>query len=201
VDWSLTHALNTFFAHHDALEDPVVAYANTAELLFAALLAVLFVLVGGHRRTAARRAAVAAGLSCGLALLVAQVLSRVVDRPRPFVARPDDVHLFTRHVADPGFPSDHATAAFAIAIAILLRNRPWGALVTVFAAILAVARVAMGVHYPTDVLGGAAIGSLCALVLYLPPVRERLHWLADFAGAIWDGAVRAVGLRLGVAGR
>jgi membrane-associated phospholipid phosphatase len=40
------------------------------------------------------------------------------------------------------------------------------------AIVLAVGRVAMGVHYPTDVLGGAALGTVCAFVLWLPGLRR-----------------------------
>jgi undecaprenyl-diphosphatase len=192
VDWSLTHALNGFLANHAAIEDPLVAYANAAELLFAGLLLFLFVVSGGHTRSGARRTAVAAGLSCGLALIVAQAVARVVDRPRPFVADPGEVHLFAHHAADPGFPSDHATAAFAIAFAILLRSRRWGLIVLAAATILAAARVGMGIHYPTDVLGGAAVGAASALLLWTKRVRARLNLLADQTGRIWDAALRSV---------
>lgn len=201
MDSALTHALNVFLAHHDAIEDPVLWYANVAEMLFAGLLVVLFVLVGGHRRDGARRGAVAAGLSCGLALGLAQLITRLVDRPRPFVADPGAIHLFAQHAADSGFPSDHAAAAFAIAVAILLRNRRWGTVVLGCAGVLAAARVGMGVHYPTDVLGGAALGALSALVLWLPIVRGRLHALADLAGRAWDGTLHALAARLGLAAR
>ena len=196
MDASLVHALNGWLAGHDAVEDPVVAYVNAAELLFLGMLVLAFVLVGGHRRRAARRAVVAAGLSAGLALALAQVLARVVDRPRPFVAHPAAVHLFTRHAADPGFPSDHATAAFAIAVALLLRDRRWGAIVLVAAIVLAAGRVAMGVHYPSDVLAGAALGALVALALHTPPIRRLLNRLADLAGRVLDAAVGAVTGRL-----
>src|SRR6185436_6617170 len=97
--------------------------------------------------------------------------------------------VFVAHAADSGFPSDHATAAFAIAVAIMLRDRRWGAVALVFATVLAVGRVAMGVHYPSDVLGGAALGALCALLLWLAPVRRSLNRLADAAGGLLDGAV------------
>src|SRR5919199_1511306 len=84
------------------------------------------------------------GGSAAVALLVAQVVSRLADRPRPFVAHPGALHIFAAHAADPGFPSDHATAAFAIAAAVLLRDRRWGVAVMAPAVVLAAGRVAMG---------------------------------------------------------
>lgn len=192
MDTSLLLILNRFFAAHDAVEDPLVAYANVSEMLFLGGLIVAFLVIGGHRRRGAQRAVVAAGLSAGVALAAAQVVSRLVDRPRPFVSHHDAVHLFSAHAADAGFPSDHTTAAFAIGTAVLLRNRRWGAIVLALATVLALARVAMGVHYPTDVLGGAALGALAALALWQPRVRALLHRLADATGAAVDAAGRAV---------
>ncbi len=201
VDNALLHALNGFFFHHDVVEDTIVSYVDAAELLFLGALLVTFSLVRGPRRRGARRAVVAAGLSAGIALFLAQLISHAVNRPRPFVADPSGVHLFTRHVADPGFPSDHATAAFAIAVAILLRDRRWGVVALVFASILAVGRVAMGVHYPSDVLGGAALGAACALMLWAAPVRRALNRVADLAGALLDSVLRAIAARTGPTAR
>jgi undecaprenyl-diphosphatase len=196
MDFSLVQHLNDFFAGHDAVEDPLVAYANASELLFLAMLVLAFVVIAGRARRATRRAVVAAGLSAGLGLAVAQVVSRLVDRPRPFVGHPHAVHLFAHHAADAGFPSDHTTAAFAIGIALVLRFRTWGTVVLVLAALLAFTRVAMGIHYPTDVLGGAAIGGLSALVLYVPAVRALLNRLADGCGALLDAIARGTVGRL-----
>jgi undecaprenyl-diphosphatase len=201
VDNELLHSLNGFFLHHDVVEDSVVAYVNAAELLFLGALLVAFSLVPGAPRRGARRAVVAAGLSAGLALGLAQLLSHAIDRPRPFVADPSGVHVFARHAADPGFPSDHATAAFAIAVAILLRDRRWGAVALAFACVLAAGRVAMGLHYPSDVLGGAVLGAACASALWAAPVRRLLNRLADTAGRLLDGIVAAVVARGGPASR
>ena len=196
MDASLVHALNGFLTRHDGVEVPLVAYVNAAELLFLGMLVLAFLLVGGRRRRPARRAVVAAGLSAGLGLAVAQVLARLVDRPRPFVAHPGAVHLFSAHAADPGFPSDHATAAFAIAVALLLRDRAWGLVVLAGAVVLAAGRVAMGVHYPTDVVAGAVLGALAALALHAPPVRRLLNRLADAVGHRVDVATAALAARL-----
>jgi len=189
VDSSLLHALNEFLFRHDGVEDPLLFYVNASEALFVATLAVVFLAARGARNVAWRRAAVAAVLSAGLGLLAAKLISELVDRARPFVAEPHQVHLFAAHAADPGFPSDHATAAFAIAVAILLRKRSWGWVALGFATVLAIGRVGLGVHYPSDVLAGAALGSAAALVLWVPPLRARIDRLADWAGAHWDRAV------------
>jgi len=189
VDSSLLHAVNGFLFHHDAVEDPLLFYVNVSEVLFAATLVIIFMAARGPRWADWRRAAVAAVASAGVGLLAAKVISELVDRARPFVAEPHQVHLFTAHAADPGFPSDHATAAFAIAVAILLRKRAWGWVALGFAAVLAVGRVGLGVHYPSDVLGGAVLGAAAALLLWAPPLRERLDRLADWAGGHWDRAV------------
>ena len=77
-------------------------------------------------------------------------------------------------------------AAFAIAVSIWLRNRAVGTLEIVMAAVLAVARVAVGVHYPSDGIAGALIGTGSALVLWLPPIRRPLHQLAELIGSLYE---------------
>lgn len=185
MDYSLFHTLNNFAAAHDGFEDTLRFYAQLSEILFLAGLVALFA-VG---RPEGRRAAVAAGLGAALALLVAHFLAGAVDRPRPFVTHPG-AHLFVHHAADAGFPSDHATAAFAIAMAIWLRLRLLGAAALVLAAVLALARVAIGVHYPGDVLAGAAIGMASALIFWAPPARRAIDTLADAVAGL--PVVRAV---------
>jgi undecaprenyl-diphosphatase len=191
MDTSLVHALNHFFVGHDGVEDPVVGFVDAAEVLFLGMLVVAFLVVWGQRRRTTQRAVVAAGASAGVALAIAQVLSRVVERPRPFVAHPEAVHLFARHAADSSFPSDHATAAFAIGVALLLRQRAWGAIVLVLATVLAVGRVAMGIHYPSDVIAGASLGGAVAVALWTGPVRQLLERVADAVGGALDGALGA----------
>jgi len=192
------HALNDFLFRHDAVEDPLLFYVNVSEALFIATLAIVCLAARGPRFASWRRAAVAAGLSAGLGLAVGKAISELVDRARPFVADPGGVHLFSSHVADAGFPSDHATAAFAIAVAIVLRKRGWGIAALVAAAVLSVGRVAIGVHYPSDVLGGAALGTAAALVLWIAPIRARVDALADWAGSYWDRALGWGAARVGL---
>jgi undecaprenyl-diphosphatase len=187
VDWSILHTLNDFLYHHDDVEDPLLFYVNVSEALFVATLAVIFLLANGARHIAWRRAAAAATISAGVALAIGKVISELVDRSRPFVVDSHGVHLFAPHAADPGFPSDHATGAFAVATAIFLRHRGWGTVALVAAAILSIGRVALGVHFPSDVLAGALLGAgVAALLWEVRPLRRRIDALSDWLGGHWD---------------
>jgi undecaprenyl-diphosphatase len=195
VDLWLLQILNGLAALSDGMEDPFEFLANEGELMFVALLAVAFIARGRFASIKARHGVVAAGLSALLALAVAHLISGLWDRPRPYEVL-GDVHLFVTQSGDPSFPSDHATAAFAIAVALLLRNRRVGAVALVLAVVLSLSRVAVGVHYPSDILGGAVIGSLAALALWVPPVRGPLHAVAnrlsDFYEWLSAGASRLI---------
>jgi undecaprenyl-diphosphatase len=129
----------------------------------------------------------AAGFSLALALAIAQIVAHVWQRPRPYVAHPHDAYLFISPSHDPSFPSDHATAAFAIAVALLLRHRRVGILALSMAVTLCVSRIAVGTHYPSDVLAGALIGSAAALAFWHPTLRRPLHDLSDWAGRFYEG--------------
>jgi hypothetical protein len=86
-------------------------------------------------------------------------VKRVVRRPRPHDPR------IAVHVGTPSrlsFPSSHATSTTAAALLYgALLGRPAAALPTVPA--MALSRLVLGVHYPTDVLAGSALGAVCAL--------------------------------------
>jgi undecaprenyl-diphosphatase len=192
LEWSVLHTLNNFLYRHDGVEDPLLVYISASEALFVATLVLVFLFANGERLRAWRRAALAAVLSAGVALVIAKVISELVDRARPFVVDPHGVHLFSGHAADPGFPSDHATGAFAVAMAIYLRNRLWGTVALVAAAVLSVGRVAIGVHFPSDVLAGAVLGCGVALVLFVQPLRTRIDRLADLVGGWIESALTRV---------
>jgi undecaprenyl-diphosphatase len=171
-----------------------------AQFAFAALLAVLFLVRGKWRSVNARHGVVAAGFSALLALGIAHLIADLWARPRPYLAHPD-VHLFIARSHDTSFPSDHATAAFAIAVALFLRHRGAGWLALGLAAVMSIARVAVGTHYPGDVAAGALLGTVAALLLWHPSVRRPLHLLAAWAGRTYDRAVVALLERLKLAFR
>ena len=90
-------------------------------------------------------------------LLLAALVAHLYSDNRPFVSRADTTLLIS-HAADNGFPSEHTTISFAVA-GTLIWWRRWVGLVTIFlASLVGFARVFVGVHWPSDVAAGAAIG-------------------------------------------
>ena len=199
MDFTLYKAINGFAYGHDRFEDALRFFALDAQFFFVGLLAILFLARGKWTSRNARHGVIAAGLAAALAaalaLAMAHGITLVWPRPRPYVAHPGDAHLFIAPSGDSSFPSDHATAAFAIAVSLVLRSRRVGWFALAIAVVLAIARVAVGTHYPSDVIGGALLGTGAALLLRLPPTRGRLHLLADWAGALYERiATRALRL-------
>ena len=186
MDLTLYKALNGFANGDDGFEDILRFFALYAQFFFIGLLAALFLARGKWRSINGRHGVIAAGFSLLLALGAADLISHLWIRPRPYVAHAGDAHLFIPASGDPSFPSDHATAAFAIAVSILLRHRKAGLLALAMAVVLALSRVVVGTHYPSDVLGGAALGTLAALFFWWPPIRQPLHELADWASRLYE---------------
>jgi undecaprenyl-diphosphatase len=186
MDFDLYSSINGYAAQHDWAEDPLRFFAVQGQVFFVLLLAAVFLLRGKWRSVSGRHGVVAAGFSAALALGIAQIIAHLWERPRPYVTHPGEAHLFIPASHDPSFPSDHATAAFAIAVALLLRHRGAGTLAIVMATLLSVARVAVGTHYPGDVLAGALLGASAALLLWQPAVRRPLHALGDWSGRLYE---------------
>lgn len=190
MDFSLSGLLNGAAFRHEWLGDVLRFFAVEGQVLFLALLAILFLARGKWRSTNGRHGVVAAGFSAMLALGAAQLIGTLWDRPRPYEAHPGKVHRLLAPSADPSFPSDHATAAYALAIAIGLRHRKAGVVAFGLATLVAIGRVGMGTHYLTDVFGGLLIGAAAALLLALPPIRRPLRRLADCLGAAYERVIR-----------
>lgn len=142
-------------------------------------------------------------LACGsglvsavVALLANQAAATLWERPRPYVDHPALTHLLSVPSPDPSFPSDHAAAAFAIALAVFAFSRRVGALFLAVAALIGVSRIALGMHYPSDVLAGALIG--CAAALLVTHVgRPWIAHLVNLLSRVSDPLLRRVWDRLG----
>jgi len=111
-----------------------------------------------------RHVLVASGFAFLLGLALNQAVLLFVHRMRPYDAGVS--HLLIAPSGDFSFPSDHATATFAVAAAFLLHGfRRRAAGLFALALLMAVSRVYVGTHYASDVLGGAATGIAAALAV------------------------------------
>ncbi|MFI2353007.1 phosphatase PAP2 family protein, partial [Streptomyces sp. NPDC019443] len=110
--------------------------------------------------------AAAAGL---LSMLTAELVSNAVGKQISERRRPPE-QLVPHDVEDrpdtSSFPSGHTAAALGFTAAVASSSPGWGAAAAVPTAIVAVERVHSGAHYPSDVVGGAAIGLASAWLIH-----------------------------------
>lgn len=128
--------------------------------------------LGGGR---ARRAALRGVASLALASAATNTLGkRAVRRKRPLLDAVPVVRQLKRQPFTTSFPSGHSASAAAFATGVALESRGWGAAVAPLALSVAASRVYTGVHYPSDVLAGTALGVGAALALRgFVPTRAR----------------------------
>ncbi|WP_405855906.1 phosphatase PAP2 family protein [Streptomyces sp. NBC_00090] len=105
-----------------------------------------------------------APLAAGIALLVNIPIRGFVERPRPFNDH-QGLDVLVEGKTDFSFVSDHATMAMALGVGLFVAHRKFGLAAIGLALAEGFARVYMGVHYPTDVIGGFALGTAVALLL------------------------------------
>jgi undecaprenyl-diphosphatase len=108
------------------------------------------------------------------------ILKDLVKRLRPSHAEDlkGMVHLVRNYSGGLyGFASSHAANAvgFALLSSLIFKRKLYTYAIFTWAAITAYSRIYLGVHYPLDVLGGAAIGIVAALFCYWLLIRLRLH--------------------------
>ncbi|MGP4052422.1 phosphatase PAP2 family protein [Streptomyces sp. 2A115] len=126
---------------------------------------------GGEDAASSVAALVWAPLAAAVAVLVNVPIRGFVERPRPFVAH-EDLDVLIGGKTDYSFVSDHATLTMAMGVGLFVANRKFGLVGIGIALLEGFCRVYMGVHYPTDVIGGFALGT--AVVLLLSPLAMAL---------------------------
>ena len=105
-----------------------------------------------------RKMGVQATISLILTVIVCNVILKPwVMRCRPCWLEPEYLYLVSSP-SDYSFPSGHSNASFAVATAIFTRNKKLGIPALVLAALIAISRLYVFVHWPTDVLVGSLIG-------------------------------------------
>ncbi|MFR3309799.1 MAG: phosphatase PAP2 family protein [Christensenellales bacterium] len=121
-----------------------------------------------------RRSGICIGASLLIGVIVGNgIIKNVVARPRPYDAIAG-IESVVSHLSDYSFPSGHSLCCFEAATALAMNRTKWAIPAYVGAVLVAVSRLFLFVHYPTDVICGALLGVLFGVLGSLA------------AGAIYD---------------
>ena len=120
-------------------------------------------------------------------MLAGEVIKGVVGRARPFVgghADPFNYSHFAWSEAYASFPSGHANAAFALAFAVSALWPRLRGVMQVYAVMIALTRIALLAHHPSDVVGGALVGTVGAMAVRYWYASRRLVFTIGADGTI-----------------
>ena len=185
LNTSLFLSVNDFARSTPWLQGPATLVAGYGLVVFAALLLAGWWIARRDGDPIRMAAAVWAPLGTLLAVAVNQPIVALVHEQRPYDALTGIIVLATP-TTDPGFPSDHATAAGAVMAGLFLVNRTLSWIAALAAAAMAFSRVYIAAHYPLDVAAGLLLGAAVTLLGWIL-VRRLLLRLVE--------GVRDTGLR------
>jgi undecaprenyl-diphosphatase len=118
----------------------------------------------------------------GISALVVQLIDLHYFRARPYIVFPQLIPQVERLFYEPtvsSFPSFPAAVTFAFALGIWLENKRAGVLLFIMAALMSLARIYIGIHYPSDILAGAAIGLTTTFIFFWIlrlPLKHFVNW-------------------------
>jgi len=126
------------------------------------------------------------GITMGIALILSLIfcngiMKNLVARSRPCWVD-TSVHLLIKNPTDYSFPSGHTSASFAAAVAIFMYHKKAGIVALIVAANIAISRIYLFVHYPSDVLVSLILGCLYGFIAYLivKEISERFSKFSDW---------------------
>ena len=180
VDETLFLWINGLAGKFPILDEFLKGTANDYFFIVSACLVLLALWFGTreiHQREENQKAVIGASISLGIATGIVRIFNLFYVSPRPFTQLPTNLLFY--QPTDPSFPSQSTAVIFAIAVAILLADRKAGAFLLFLAFLHGFSRIYVGVHYPSDILGGAAIGAATAFLVFrliklLEPWPSRL---------------------------
>jgi len=153
MDLLLFEKINGLVNNSKILDFIGIFFADYFQYFLGATLIVLF--IWKKNRLMVISAAISVFLS---RLVIAEIVKNIVHRARPYVILETARKIINGNTDFKSFPSGHAAIFFALAMAVYFYNKKLGIWFFVAAILMGIARIFVGVHWPTDILGGAVIG-------------------------------------------
>lgn len=163
LDTQLFYLLNNLAGKSQFFDNVVIFLASYFPyILIIVFLALVF--FSQHQKLEKLEILLTIGISSVIARFgVTEIIRFFYHRPRPFTDLSVN-HLLTSN--EWSFPSGHSAFFFALSTAVYLYNKKWGILFFIGAILITISRVIAGIHYPSDIIGGAIIGIVVACVTY-----------------------------------
>jgi undecaprenyl-diphosphatase len=187
MDWRLYHAIYDVSLHHHWVGTLFsgIEKASIPFMVIATIALWFLARPGGDRKW---KLAAGSGLGAAAVALVSnQVIHAIWDRPRPY-----ETHQISHpwsSATDASFPSDHASASLAIALAVMAFDPIAGAVFIVAAVLIAVGRVLIGAHYPGDI-GASLVVAAASAFLVVRFGRSTIAVLVRFVERATDPVLR-----------
>lgn len=112
-----------------------------------------------------KKAVITAIIAAVLVWIINSIIHWYVYIPRPFVQY--GIASLIEHSANASFPSDHAGVSFAIAVSLMCYNKKIGIIALFAAFAISAIRIIAMLHYPTDAIAGAGLGTISALLIWM----------------------------------
>lgn len=168
MEFSILYAINNI--HNNILDTIMITLTNLGDSgIFWIILAIVLLFNSKTRR-------------CGIFMLISMmagliigngIIKNLVARQRPCWID-ETITLLIENPTDYSFPSGHTLASFEAAITIFLFSKKWGIPSIILAIFIGISRMYLFVHFPTDIIGGAILGTLIAIaVFYIGKIIEN----------------------------
>lgn len=201
----LLQRMNSIISSSDILYSIAAGFADLPIFLLPVFLLWLYIWRGMVQgRGASKYAALHIFVAAVVTTFICLFLQQIIDKARPETALMSAGRLVMQHLPTKSFPSDHASVSMAVALAALARGSMnskrkimrWGYVLLVGSILMSIARVAVGVHWPTDIIAGRVVGAIAVLIVFQKPVRKFLEtYLYSYIVQAEERTLRTVGLK------
>ncbi|WP_391119822.1 undecaprenyl-diphosphatase [Psychrobacillus sp. L3] len=192
MNYHIFQQINEWAGHSKLLDTIMITLSNS--LPYISVVIILYLWFIGHKQQGIekRYTAIYAIFSSAIALVINAIIHLVYYHPRPFVTH--QVHQLVPHTADSSFVSDHAVLVFAIAWIFIMRNERFKYPILIWAIVVGLSRIYVGVHYPIDVIGSALLScATSGLVMYF---SIKLEPLIQLLFRLYNQLKRKMGIKI-----